>query len=32
MGIEFDKLSPQDRRRLTQSLRRLARPAGRKSA
>ena len=32
MGIEFEKLSPQDRRRLTQSLRRLAQPDGRKSA
>jgi c-di-GMP-binding flagellar brake protein YcgR len=32
MGIEFDKLSPQDRRRLSQSLRRLAQPSGRKSA
>jgi Tfp pilus assembly protein PilZ len=32
MGIEFEKLSPQDRRRLTQSLRRPAPPAGRKSA
>jgi len=32
MGIEFEKLSPQDRRRLTQSLRQLAQPAGRKSA
>jgi Tfp pilus assembly protein PilZ len=32
MGIEFDKLSPQDRRRLLQSLRRLAQPAGHKSA
>jgi uncharacterized protein (TIGR02266 family) len=32
MGIEFEKLSPQDRRRLSQSLRRLAQPAGRKSA
>jgi len=32
MGIEFEKLSPQDRRRLTQSLRRPAQPAGRKSA
>ncbi len=32
MGIEFEKLSAQDRRRLTQSLRRLAQPAGRKSA
>lgn len=32
MGIEFAKLSPQDRRRLTQSLQRLAQPAGRKSA
>jgi len=31
MGIEFDKLSPQDRRRLAESLRRLAQPAGRKS-
>jgi uncharacterized protein (TIGR02266 family) len=32
MGIEFERLSPQDRRRLTQSLRQLAQPAGRKSA
>ena len=32
MGIEFDQLSPQDRRRLTQSLRNLATAAGRKSA
>lgn len=32
MGIEFEKLSAQDRRRLSQSLRRLAQPAGRKSA
>jgi uncharacterized protein (TIGR02266 family) len=32
MGIEFEKLSAQDRRRLTQSLQRLAQPAGRKSA
>jgi Tfp pilus assembly protein PilZ len=32
MGIEFEKLSPQDRRRLTQSLRRLAQADGRKSA
>jgi Tfp pilus assembly protein PilZ len=32
MGIEFDRLSSQDRRRLTQSLRQLAMPARRKSA
>jgi c-di-GMP-binding flagellar brake protein YcgR len=32
MGIEFEKLSAQDRRRLTQGLRRLAQPASRKSA
>ncbi|HJX63462.1 MAG TPA: PilZ domain-containing protein [Polyangia bacterium] len=32
MGIEFERLSAQDRRRLTQSLQRLAQPASRKSA
>jgi uncharacterized membrane protein len=31
MGIEFEKLSAQDRRRLTQGLRRMAQPS-RKSA
>jgi uncharacterized protein (TIGR02266 family) len=32
MGIAFERLSAQDRRRLAQGLRRLAQPAGRKSA
>lgn len=32
MGIAFERLSAPDRRRLAQSLRRLAQPPGRKSA
>ncbi|HEX7596669.1 MAG TPA: PilZ domain-containing protein [Polyangia bacterium] len=32
MGIAFERLSAPDRRRLTQCLRRLAQPTGRKSA
>ena len=32
MGIAFERLSAPDRRRLTQCLRRLAQPSGRKSA